>query len=156
MFRVVTADNGGTTIHRGTTRMGRVLVIDDHPETTVCVAQMLRLLGYEVHTALGGETGLFAALNRPFDAIIVDFLMPVVGGLEFLRRLRKARTEERTPVAVVTGDYLMDYETMTELDRLGVDRDRARIGLDQAGEDPHERALPGAVLTEQSHDLAGS
>jgi DNA-binding response OmpR family regulator len=97
-----------------------VLIVDDDPATVDIFAQVLRLEGYEVRTALSAEGGMRAVhsvhASRP-DAILVDFRLPVANGVEFLRRLRAC--EGDTPVAVVTGDYSLDDTIGTELHQLG-------------------------------------
>jgi CheY-like chemotaxis protein len=45
--------------------------------------------------------------------------MPLVDGLELLRQLRKAPSSPNTPVAIVTGDYMIDDVTLTELYQFG-------------------------------------
>ena len=101
-------------------RVPRVLIVDDEQETTDSFARMLRLEGYEVDTALDSETGLRVAMSGDsFDAVLLDLVMPLVDGLEFLRRLRTAPSCYHTPVAIVTGNYLIDDETVAELSRLG-------------------------------------
>src|SRR5436309_3308061 len=52
--------------------MPHVLVVDDEEPTTLSFARMLRLEGYDVETALDGETGLRMAGERVFDAILLD------------------------------------------------------------------------------------
>jgi len=99
--------------------VSRVLIIDDDPMTTEQFARMLRLDGYEVETTLDGEAGFRAAVSGRFDAVILDLRMPLVDGLELLRQLRKAPTGHNTPVAIVTGDYLIDDATLTEVHQLG-------------------------------------
>jgi CheY-like chemotaxis protein len=55
--------------------------------------------------------------NHP-DIIVLDLHLPVVGGLEFLRLLR-ARDRRKTPVAIVTGDRLIDDADLAEIRGLG-------------------------------------
>jgi two-component system, OmpR family, response regulator len=96
-----------------------VLIVDDDPATVDIFAQVLRLEGYEVRTALSAEGGMRAVhASRP-DAILVDFRLPVANGVEFLRRLRACEGHRDTPVAVVTGDYSLDDTIGTELHQLG-------------------------------------
>ena len=45
--------------------------------------------------------------------------MPVIDGLEWLRRFRAAPSHPQTPVAIVTGNYLIQDETVQELHQLG-------------------------------------
>ena len=96
-----------------------VLIVDDDFATVDIFAQVLRLEGYEVRTALSAEGGMRAVQASRPDAILVDFRMPLATGLEFLRRLRACDGYRDTPVAVVTGDYSLDDTLGTELDQLG-------------------------------------
>ncbi len=93
--------------------------VDDDFATVDTFAQVLRLEGYEVRTALSAEGGMRAVQASRPDAILVDFRMPLATGLEFLRRLRACDGYRDTPVAVVTGDYSLDDTLGTELDQLG-------------------------------------
>lgn len=93
---------------------GTVLLVDDDPEVVNTFAQWLQLEGYEVRTASDGEAGLPHV--QDVDAIIVDARMPILDGLGFLRRVR-ARNED-IPVAVVTGDYLIDDAVVNEFHHL--------------------------------------
>jgi DNA-binding response OmpR family regulator len=80
---------------------------------------MLRLEGYEVRTANAPEEGLrLAERSRP-DALILDFRMPLLDGLGFLRCLRGIDGHRHTPVAIVTGDYFLDDAVSAELHDLG-------------------------------------
>ena len=96
-----------------------ILVVDDDEGVRQIFARMLMLEGFRVRTAIGATSGLReVAQSRP-DAIILDFRMPLVDGLEFLRRLRSSPRDRRTPVAIVTGDYFLDDSMSAELRALG-------------------------------------
>jgi len=100
---------------------GTILIIDDDEGVIQTFARMLRLEGYQVHTALNAEVGLREAeITRP-DAIILDLRMPLLDGLGFLRRLRASTQQRDTPVAIVTGDYFLDESISSELRRLGAE-----------------------------------
>jgi two-component system OmpR family response regulator len=96
-----------------------VLIVDDDETTTENYARMLRLEGYQVRTALSAEGGLLEAENTRPDAIILDLRMPTIDGLEFLRRLRALSDQRATPVAIVTGDYMVDDAVSAQLSELG-------------------------------------
>jgi two-component system response regulator PrrA len=96
-----------------------ILIVDDDEGVTTTFARMLRLEGYEVHTAMSAETGLREAEATLPDAIILDLRMPLVDGLGFLRRLRSNAQHRHVPVAIVTGDYFLDDDVSSELTRLG-------------------------------------
>jgi DNA-binding response OmpR family regulator len=98
-----------------------VLIVEHDELTTATYARMLRLEGYQVHTALSAEDGLRDIESQHPDAIIVDFRMPGIDGLEFLRRLRARDATRTTPVAIVTGDYFLDDTIPTQLRELGAE-----------------------------------
>jgi DNA-binding response OmpR family regulator len=98
----------------------RILIVDDDQITLDTYARVLRLTDYDVITALSTEAGLHEVELRRPDAIVLDLRMPDSDGLEFLRRLRAREDTANTPVAVVTGDYLLNDATtpaqLAELD----------------------------------------
>jgi len=96
-----------------------VLVVDDDSAVTATFARILRLEGYEVVTALSAEAALLAFADASPDAILLDLRMPLVDGLEFLRRLRADEAGRDVPVAIVTGDYCLDDAVLGELYELG-------------------------------------
>ena len=85
-----------------------ILIVDDDPSVTETFERMLLLEGYNVVTALNADVGLQRAAELRPDAIILDLRMPLVDGLQFLRKLRERPEHTRTPVAIVTGDYFLD------------------------------------------------
>src|SRR5262245_4852056 len=100
---------------------GSILIVDDDEGVTHAFARMLRLEGFSVRTASNAELGLVEAQTSRPDAIILDLRMPLVDGLEFLRRLRADAAHRDTPVAIVTGDIFMDKSISTELKELGAE-----------------------------------
>ena len=99
--------------------MARFLIIDDDEAVGLALSRMLAVEGHEATLALSAEAGLeSAAGNRP-DAVIVDMRMPMMGGLEFLRRVRTTGALHALPVGIVTGDYFLGDEVLAELHALG-------------------------------------
>ena len=96
-----------------------ILVVDDDEGVRQSFSRMLRLEGYRVRTAVNADRGLWEVAQSHPDAIILDFRMPLVDGLGFLRRLRSTPGHHTTPVAIVTGDYFLDDAVSTELRALG-------------------------------------
>src|SRR5882762_2628698 len=95
-----------------------VLIVDDDPSVIQTFSRMLWFEGYVVLTALDAEAGLREiATTRP-DAILLGLRMPLVDGLEFLRRLRADEQDRHTPVAIITGDYFVDEGVSRELRQL--------------------------------------
>ena len=79
----------------------RILIIDDE---TALLSQLKRLLEqqrYMVATAESGEKGLDLIFETPFDAIILDIMMPGMDGLTLLKQVRDAGID--TPVLMLTA-----------------------------------------------------
>jgi DNA-binding response OmpR family regulator len=74
----------------------RVLIIEDDPNVAEVVARYLEREGYRVQTESDGRLGLEAALAHPPDLVVLDLMLPSLGGLEICRRLRSV-----APVAVI-------------------------------------------------------
>ena len=65
--------------------MTRVLVVDDDPMVCMAIEIYLERHGFEVTIADGGEAGLRALEDAPFDVMIVDIFMPHMRGFESIR-----------------------------------------------------------------------
>jgi two-component system, OmpR family, response regulator CpxR len=83
----------------------RLLVIDDDVELCELVAEFLAREGFSAEFAHDGERGLEAALAGEHQAIILDVMLPRLGGFEVLRRVRERK---RTPILMLTarGDHV--------------------------------------------------
>jgi DNA-binding response OmpR family regulator len=81
----------------------RVLVVEDDPSVRGLLQTLLASEGYEVSTASDGLAGLVeAAAVRP-ALILLDLVMPDLGGTRVLEQLREDPALAATPVVVVTG-----------------------------------------------------
>ncbi len=80
--------------------LSHILIVDHDTELTDLVAQYLRTEGFEVTCAHDGESGLKKALNKPFDAIILDITLPKLNGFEVLKAIREHLD---TPVLMLTA-----------------------------------------------------
>ena len=82
--------------------MSKILVIDDSKFSRRRVVEPLLHAGYDIEEAVNGEEGLKKYAGSDPDCVVTDLLMPVLGGQEFIRRLRAGGST--TPVIVVTAD----------------------------------------------------
>jgi CheY-like chemotaxis protein len=83
--------------------MSTILVVDDHPIAREPLAKLLRHEGYETACASNGAEAL-AALNRcAADLILLDVMMPKMGGIAFLEAARRDPRWKDLPVIVLTG-----------------------------------------------------
>ena len=68
----------------------RVLLVEDEPQAAQVLAKGLREQAYAVDIAADGETALFQAGTTDYDALILDLMLPRVGGLAVCRSIRAA------------------------------------------------------------------
>jgi class 3 adenylate cyclase len=82
---------------------GRLLVVDDDPCNRELIGKRLERLGHRVETADGGPQALAMLAARPFDLVLLDMLMPGMGGVEVLRRLKADPALRDVPVIIVSA-----------------------------------------------------
>src|SRR5271166_4721294 len=79
----------------------RVLVVEDEKKTASFIRKALQAEGFAVDVCLNGDDGLAAARTTPFDAIVLDIMLPGRDGLSVLRQLREAKN--LTPVLLLSA-----------------------------------------------------
>ena len=79
--------------------MKSCLVVDDSKVVRMVARKILEGLNFEIEEAEDGRKAMDACLKRMPDAILLDWNMPVMSGIDFLRELRKADGGQ-TPVVV--------------------------------------------------------
>ncbi len=84
-----------------TSRKGTLLVVDDEEIMREILETLLTREGYEVRLAASGQEGLELARALPFDAAIVDIMMPGLNGIEALEELK--RIDEDLSVIIITA-----------------------------------------------------
>ncbi|NWG47223.1 MAG: response regulator [Alphaproteobacteria bacterium] len=81
--------------------MGKAcLVVDDSRVIRKVARSMLEELGFSVHEAEDGLTALDACRQSMPEAILLDWNMPNLNGIEFLRRLRREEPGGEGPIVV--------------------------------------------------------
>lgn len=81
----------------------KVLIVDDSPTYLNALAEQLRKDGHDVVLAGSGEEALELLAVELVDAIILDRLMPGIGGLEACRRIRSNPAQQHIPVMMLTA-----------------------------------------------------
>jgi len=82
---------------------GAILIGEDHPDTLEILKVVFESEGYSVDTALDSETVLAKAiLNKPL-IILLDMMLPKIGGVEVCRRLKEESSTALIPVVIVTA-----------------------------------------------------
>jgi len=91
-----------------------VLLVDDEKKFLDVLSQRLGTRGVDAETATSGEDALVKMKNRSFDVIILDVMMPGMGGIETLKRIRKENPEVQ--IIMLTGQGTIDkaVEAMKE------------------------------------------
>jgi two-component system alkaline phosphatase synthesis response regulator PhoP len=92
----------------------RVLIIEDDKNIVELLGIHLHDLGCEVVSTADGLNGLRIATGQRFDLIILDLMLPALGGMEICRKIRQ--TDRHTPVLMLTArseeiDKVMGLET---------------------------------------------
>ena len=81
----------------------KVLIVDDVPQNRAMLADALQVLGFEVSDAENGQECLDLLDSTKPDLIVMDVMMPVLGGRETTRRIRKLPEFDRIPIIMVTA-----------------------------------------------------
>lgn len=93
-----------------------VLVVDDNPHLQIAFKKILVAAGYKVKLAGDGEEGLRQALDKVPDVIVLDMLLPKLGGVEVLRELKQNPATANIPVIALSG---LPQRNETKLKREG-------------------------------------
>lgn len=79
----------------------RILVVDDEPRLAAAVQRGLQAEGFAVDVASTGDEGLWMASEHPYDAIVLDIMLPGLSGHQVCQRLREA--DIWTPILMLTA-----------------------------------------------------
>jgi DNA-binding response OmpR family regulator len=94
----------GSRHHGGVTAVSttaaRILIIEDDPNVSEVVGRYLEREGYRVESVADGREGLRRALADPPDLVVLDLMLPSLGGLEVCRQLRAVAP---VPVIMLTA-----------------------------------------------------
>jgi len=82
---------------------GRVLVVDDTAANLRLMHDLLDKHGYVVETAADGASALACVVERRFDIVLLDVVMPGADGFEICRRLREDPANAMLPIVMVTA-----------------------------------------------------
>ena len=84
----------------------RLLLVEDDPHIAAFVQKGLREAGYAVDRAADGHEALALALNEPYDAAVVDLMLPKMDGLSLIESLRGSGVS--TPVLILSARRSVD------------------------------------------------
>lgn len=98
----------------------KVLIVEDEEKLINNLADKLRAEGYDVYTALDGETGWALARGDTYDLIVLDIMLPGLDGLSLCRMIRQDPKMSDVPIIILTARG-------TEVDKI--------VGLESGADD---------------------
>lgn len=98
----------------------KILIVEDEQKLINNLADKLRAEGYDVYTALDGETGWDLARNDTYDLIVLDIMLPGLDGLSLCRMIRNDPKMSGVPIIILTARG-------TEVDKI--------VGLESGADD---------------------
>src|SRR5512139_565660 len=84
----------------------RILVVEDDVKIASFIVKGLKAASYAVDHAADGERGLHLALTEPYDAAIIDIMLPKLDGLSLIEKIRKEKIQ--TPVIILSAKGSID------------------------------------------------
>jgi len=106
--RAIVLDEAGNHGHAGAlvTRGMRVLVVEDQERIASFIGKGLKEQGFTVDVVRDGDEGYALALTEPYDALVLDIMLPGRDGLSILKNLRKKGNA--VPVILLTARSELD------------------------------------------------
>lgn len=93
-----------------------VLVVDDEQDVLDVLTDVLKSIGYSAMGVTRGDKALEILKKKKFDLVITDLIMPEMGGLDFVRKMR--RIGKKIPVIITAGVDI--NESKIDLRKYGV------------------------------------
>ncbi|MGR4069236.1 HD domain-containing phosphohydrolase [Billgrantia sp. C5P2] len=139
----------------------RLLLVDDEPNVLSALTRMLRLEGYALHTAKGGQEALEILESEPIDLVLSDALMPGMDGIELLARVQQQWPECQRLLLTGQCDQASTIRAINEGHIYGYlakpwDDERLRLTLRQAlqhQQSQRERKRLEALTRAQNREL---
>ena len=86
--------------------MKRILLVEDEPGLVLTLRDRLAREGYEVETAADGESGLERAAREGYDLVLLDVMLPRMGGFDVLKELRRRSVETSVIMLTARGQVI--------------------------------------------------
>ena len=97
----------------------KILIVEDDNFVAEVYSTKLLEMGHEVIIASNGEEGLALAREKKPDLVLLDIIMPVMGGIEMLAELKKDDNLKNIPVILLTN--VGERESIKKVQELGVE-----------------------------------
>ena len=84
----------------------KILLVEDHLVNQQLAIKLLTRWGHQVSLACNGQLALDTLAQHRFDLVLMDMMMPVMGGLEATRCFRAREQGQRTPIVAMTANVM--------------------------------------------------
>ena len=84
----------------------RILIVEDDKKIASFITKGLKQEGFAVDYVTNGEDGLHLALHEPYDAAVIDIMLPKVDGLSLIEEMRRSKVN--TPVLILSAKRSVD------------------------------------------------
>ncbi|WP_420567195.1 ATP-binding protein [Thalassovita sp.] len=118
-----------------------ILIVEDNPTNRFVLREMLEQDGHTVKEAENGQVGVEMAREQPFDVILMDINMPVMGGVEATREVRLDGLNRDTRIVALTA-HVLDQDAQLYHE----------VGMDAVVAKPISRRNIRGVLTGKTPD----
>jgi twitching motility two-component system response regulator PilH len=98
-----------------TRKAKRILIVEDHKDSSLWISMVLRQCGYLTAEAGDGAMGIQLARKERPDLILLDIHLPAGSGYFVLESLRKFEETRHIPVIIMTGDWELSHAEIREL-----------------------------------------
>ena len=88
----------------------RILVIEDEKEMADGIKKILNSADYEVDTVYDGMTGLDYMMSGMYDLVLLDLMLPLLGGIDVLKKARREGLQ--TPVIILSAKFQTDDKVL--------------------------------------------
>lgn len=82
---------------------GKIIIIEDEPDTAEMYAEMMRLSGYQVEIYYGGSSAVAQIGRHRPAAVVLDLMMPDLSGLDVLHFMKAEQSLSDVPVIIVSA-----------------------------------------------------
>lgn len=90
---------------------GRILVAEDNPEIRLLIQHVLSREGYEIEAVDNGERAIEKISNDSFDAILLDFMMPMASGFDVIHWIEQNKPDVAKSCVIILTAALRELKT---------------------------------------------
>lgn len=106
MYLLKESETKDTTRHAFIAPSAKILVVDDNEMNLQLDKALLRSLMCKVDTATSAKQAYRWVEKNEYDLIFMDYMMPVIDGVEAMKEIRKLQAGRHTPIVVLTADVM--------------------------------------------------